>query len=99
MSRKRLDDGEVRAALEGVPSWAREGDAIQRKLSLPTFRDAQRFVNRLCDLAEGLNHHPELHWVYVHVTVGLSTHDAGGLTSLDFHLARCVDEVARDFGL
>lgn len=97
MGAKRLEDPAIAERLAELPEWKREGDTIVRKLSLSTFREAQRFVNRLCDLAEGLNHHPDLHWVYVHVTVALSTHDAGGLTSLDFRLAGCVDEVARDF--
>lgn len=93
MSAKKLDDAEITKRLEGLPEWSRDGDAIVRKWSAGSFREAQALVNRVCDLAEGMGHHPDLHWVFVHVTFRLNTHDAGGLTKLDFALAGAIDAI------
>jgi len=93
MTAKKLDDAEIDKRLEGLPEWTRDGDAIVRKHAAGSFRDAQALVNRVCDLAEGMGHHPDLHWVYVNLTFRLNTHDAGGLTKLDFALAQAIDAI------
>jgi 4a-hydroxytetrahydrobiopterin dehydratase len=50
------------------------------------------FVNRVADLAEATDHHPDIDIRYSKVTLTLSTHDAGGLTARDFDLAGRVQE-------
>jgi 4a-hydroxytetrahydrobiopterin dehydratase len=49
------------------------------------------FVNRVATLAESANHHPDIDIRYSKVTLTLSTHDAGGITSNDVNLARAID--------
>jgi 4a-hydroxytetrahydrobiopterin dehydratase len=49
---------------------------------------------RVATVAEVLNHHPEVSWVYNRVTFRLSTHDAGGVTERDLELARRIDALA-----
>ncbi|MEM9188432.1 MAG: 4a-hydroxytetrahydrobiopterin dehydratase [Myxococcota bacterium] len=93
MARKKFEEAQIAAALAELSEWGRAGETISRTYTASSFRAAQRFVNRICDLAEGANHHPELEWTYTRVTVGFTTHDAGGLTSLDFRIAALVDEV------
>ena len=94
MSATKLDDATIAKRLEALPHWTRDGDAIVRKISADSFREAQALVNRVCDLAEGMGHHPDLQWVYVNLTFRLNTHDAGGLTKLDFALATAIDAIA-----
>ena len=53
-----------------------------------TFAEAMAFANRVAALAERHDHHPDILVQYSRVTLTLSTHDAGGLTELDFRLAR-----------
>jgi 4a-hydroxytetrahydrobiopterin dehydratase len=53
-----------------------------------------QFVNRVADLAEAADHHPDIDIRYRKVRLGLTTHDAGGLTTKDFSLARQIDEAA-----
>jgi 4a-hydroxytetrahydrobiopterin dehydratase len=74
--------------------WTREGDAIVREWKLGDFAEAIAFVNRVADLAERANHHPDvlLHG-YNHVRLTLSTHSQGGLTDADFKLAREIDRL------
>jgi 4a-hydroxytetrahydrobiopterin dehydratase len=82
---ERIADGE----------WSREGDAIVREFKLADFAAAIAFVNRVAELAERANHHPDIlvhGWNRVRLT--LSTHSAGGLTEADFSLASEIDRLA-----
>ena len=58
------------------------------------FLQAMAFMNAVAEVAERMDHHPEWSNVYNRVKVRLTTHDAGGLTHLDFELARAMDRVA-----
>ncbi len=55
------------------------------------FPDAIAFITRLAFDAERMNHHPEIENVWNRVTIRLTTHDADGLTELDFALAAKID--------
>jgi 4a-hydroxytetrahydrobiopterin dehydratase len=72
--------------------WRREGDAIVRDLEFADFAEAIAYVNRVADLAEEANHHPDIlvhGWNKVRLT--LTTHSAGGLTDNDFQMSRKID--------
>ena len=73
-------------------AWTREGDAIVREWRLADFAAALAFVNRVGELAEAANHHPDilLHG-WNRVRLELSTHSQGGLTEADFALAAQLD--------
>ncbi len=92
----RLTDAERAAALAALPAWTPiEGrDAIRRSLRFSGFGEAFAFMTRVALAAEKMDHHPEWSNVYDRVEIVLSTHDAGGLTSLDVALARHVDACA-----
>jgi 4a-hydroxytetrahydrobiopterin dehydratase len=91
---ERLDDAAIDARLGGLTGWSREGDEIRKEYVRAGFADAIAFVVRVGFLAEAADHHPDIdiRWRTVHLT--LSTHDAGGLTTLDFDLAGKIDEAA-----
>lgn len=76
--------------LAGV-SWTRQGDWLEKELTFADFGAAMAFVNAVADLAEERNHHPDIAISWNRVTLRLTTHDRGGLTDLDFDLARAVD--------
>jgi 4a-hydroxytetrahydrobiopterin dehydratase len=72
--------------------WRREGDAIVRDLEFADFAEAIAYVNRVADLAEEANHHPDIlvhGWNKVRLT--LTTHSEGGLTDNDFQMSRKID--------
>jgi 4a-hydroxytetrahydrobiopterin dehydratase len=73
--------------------WAEVDDALVRELELRDFREAIAFVNRLADLAEAENHHPDIEINYRRVTVRWWTHTAGGVTERDRELARRTNEL------
>lgn len=86
-----MDDKAVAAALARVPGWARAGRAIARTYRFDDFRGALAFVNRVGELAERQNHHPDIDIRYNEVTLSVWSHDAGGLTDRDFRLAAAID--------
>jgi len=89
-----LDHDTVRARLSELDGWELDGDTIRREFTFDGFREAIGFINRIADLADDANHHPELTNVYATVTVVLTTHDAGGVTEKDLALAESIDQVA-----
>jgi 4a-hydroxytetrahydrobiopterin dehydratase len=88
----RLTDEEVADALPRL-QWEREGDALRKVVKRDDFAGAMAFVNRVAELAEAANHHPDIAISWNTVTLTLSTHDAGGLTRLDLDLAARIDRL------
>ena len=89
----RLDTAAIDRELSTLDGWRREDDALVRELRFDGFRDAIAFIDRVADVADAADHHPELHNVYATVTVRLTTHDVGGITTADVDLARAIDGV------
>ena len=92
----RLSDNERATLATTLPGWSMVSgrDAIERNLQFRDFNEAWGFMNRVALLAESHNHHPEWSNVWNRVHIVLSTHDAGGLTELDFKLAEAMDKIA-----
>ncbi len=75
------------------PGWKVVNDHhLEKEFSFPDFREALSFVQRVGEIAEQQDHHPDLHfgWGYAHVV--LWTHKAHGLTVNDFIVAAQIDE-------
>ena len=93
MAEKLTDDAVVQG-LQGS-LWEREGEAIVRDWTFADFKEAMAWVNRIAEVAEEANHHPD---ILVHdwnkVRLKLSTHSVGGLTQGDLDMARRIDDVA-----
>ncbi|WP_295810795.1 4a-hydroxytetrahydrobiopterin dehydratase [uncultured Nitratireductor sp.] len=96
MTRAKLDPASLEQALTTLEGWelAEDGDSIQRRFVFADFSEAFAFMTRSALAAEKLNHHPDWSNVYKTVDVMLSTHDAGGLTELDFKLAAAMNRFA-----
>jgi 4a-hydroxytetrahydrobiopterin dehydratase len=88
---KLLTVKESQKKMGTIPGWKRKGQEISRLYVFSGFLSAVAFVNHVADLAEKMNHHPDILIQYRKVTLTLSTHDAGGLTELDFTLAKKID--------
>jgi 4a-hydroxytetrahydrobiopterin dehydratase len=87
----RLSDADVKARLSSVPGWAQKGNTIEKAYAFDDFAAAMTFANRVADLAERMDHHPDMLVQYGKVTLTLSSHDSGGLTERDFTLAAQID--------
>ncbi len=91
MRRARLGEEAIADRLRTRPEWRREGETLVRDLTFADFNEAFGFMARVALLAERLDHHPDWSNVYNRVRIALSTHDAGGVTALDFELAAKID--------
>jgi 4a-hydroxytetrahydrobiopterin dehydratase len=94
MSHAKLSDAEIANRLESLRGWAVVDGKLHRDLSFDSFVDAFGFMARVALVAEAMNHHPEWFNVYNRVRIELATHDAGGITELDFQLAARIDDLA-----
>ena len=88
---KKLTKREIAEDIKKIPGWQRQGDEISRLYTFSGFITAMAFVNHVADLAETMDHHPDILIQYRKVKLTLSTHSAGGLTDLDFMLAQKID--------
>ena len=90
----KLTEPEIAAALADLPGWALEAGEIVREYRLADFRETVSVVVRLAFEAEAADHHPDLDIRYNRLTVRLSTHCEGGVTTKDVDLAGAIDRVA-----
>ncbi|MGL4406575.1 MAG: 4a-hydroxytetrahydrobiopterin dehydratase [Notoacmeibacter sp.] len=93
MPRTVLTDTEITAALSGLAGWQKSSEkpAIEKTFRFKNFVEAFGFMTKVALLSEKLDHHPEWSNVYRTVVIGLTTHDAGGVTQLDVTLAKQIE--------
>lgn len=98
---ERLSAEARNQALRGLPGWADTPgrEAIGKTFTFKDFNEAFGFMTRVALVAEKSDHHPEWRNVYKTVEVVLSTHDAGGVTSLDIELAKAMNAIAAQLGV
>ncbi len=88
-----LSDKQVDMQLEELAGWQRDGNSIIKSYEFNDFIEAISFMNQAAFYAEALEHHPEWHNIYNIVDVRLTTHDTGGITSLDIRLAKRMEYI------
>lgn len=98
MAPRVLTDDEIEQHLTELPGWTGDAERLHRTAVAPDFRSAITLVNRIADIAEAMNHHPDIdiRWRRVHFT--LRTHVSNGVTGYDVELAQRIEEAIRDLG-
>lgn len=83
--------------VEEVDNWTIEDfKKLSKVLAFKDFREALTFVNKVGEIAEAENHHPDIGiFDYKKVRIVLYTHAIGGLSENDFILAAKIDELRR----
>jgi 4a-hydroxytetrahydrobiopterin dehydratase len=92
--RTKLSDLEIRRALGALPGWSRKGEALSKTYTFARFADGIQFVSKVAEIADAMDHHPDIDVRYTNVTFGLSTHSAGGITQSDLDLAAKIESAA-----
>ena len=91
---EKLRDSEIKQQLDSLSGWKLVNEGIEKSFLFSDFKEAFSVMTRIAMECEVSNHHPEWSNVYNRLHIRFSTHDAGGLTDLDFELARMVDSLA-----
>ena len=88
-----LDSAECHELLKSLPSWQINGNSLSKVFKLETYPAGLKFATTCGEIAEEMNHHPDLLVQWRKVTVTISTHSCGALTRLDFEYAGKVEAV------
>jgi 4a-hydroxytetrahydrobiopterin dehydratase len=82
-----LNSEQIHTQLKELQGWTFKNNAIEKEWTFKDFKEALHFINKIGEIAEKHNHHPELFNVYSRVTLRFNTHDEGGVTEKDIHIA------------
>ncbi len=93
-----FDISEIHKYLKKVDGWDVKSDEdksyyLEKNFKFKDFKHSQTFINKVGDIAETENHHPDIIIGYCKVTVSLTTHDAGEITEKDYRLAKLIDDL------
>lgn len=88
-----LSAREIDMALRELKGWNRQEGGLRLRVRRPSFSEAIAFVNALAEIAEEMEHHPDIDIRYRNVILFLTTHEVGGVTELDIDLARRINEI------
>ena len=92
LSEEALED-----AMGELVGWNYRDGALHRVFQFPDFVEAFAFMTKVAMEAERCCHHPDWENVYSRLNVRLSTHDAGGVTSLDVAMAQAMDRFFKPY--
>ena len=87
----KLSEKAIESKLENLPDWDFYDDALHTDFEFDNFKDCMSAMNRIAFECEALNHHPEWTNNYNTLDITLKTHDAQGVTELDFELAEAIN--------
>jgi 4a-hydroxytetrahydrobiopterin dehydratase len=76
-----------------LKSWSFDGIYLTRNFIFSNFVNAFSFMTAVALHAEKIDHHPDWSNIYNNVSIKLNTHDASGITQLDFDLAGTIDRI------
>jgi len=93
MERRKLSEIEVKTALANLNGWEFDDDKIAKKFKFENFAAALAFVNSVGDIAEAVDHHPDIKFGWGYAEIESTTHDRGGVTDFDIELARETDSI------
>ena len=92
--KKTLSAAEIEEVLRADPDWKLQSGKLVREWTFKDFVEAMKFVNRIATLVEAAGHHPDIDVRYNQVTLGLVSHDAGGITQRDAAMANQISKEA-----
>ena len=91
-----LSDDQLNDVLPKLPDWTAQDAALVRTVELASFPQAIMVVNRIAEIAENDNHHPDIDIRWRTLTFRCVTHAAGGVTTRDIALANRIDRILAD---
>ena len=93
MERKKLTPEEIERKLSELKDWQTENDILKKRFEFENFAEAHEFVNRVGEIAERLDHHPDIYFGWGYAEINLTTHDRSGITDFDFAVAKEIENI------
>ena len=93
MNSSLLSEKELSIILKDLSGWELFDNKIRRIWKFKDFIETFGFLTKIALISESMNHHPEIQSGYNHLTIELTTHDAGGITDLDIRLAKSINSI------
>ncbi|WP_269622515.1 4a-hydroxytetrahydrobiopterin dehydratase [Prochlorococcus marinus] len=93
MERKLLSPEQIQSSIKEIPQWTLSGLKLNRKFKFKNFIEAFSFMTQVALICESYCHHPEWSNNYSVVEINLTTHDLGGISNLDFNLAKKINDI------
>lgn len=93
MSRIKLSADKIKESLEKLDNWKVEGKFLRKKYKFENFAESLAFVNKVGEIAEERDHHPDITFGWGYAEFEITTHDTGGLTHNDFELAEAIENI------
>jgi 4a-hydroxytetrahydrobiopterin dehydratase len=88
---RQLSGDEIAEGLKELQNWDVEGEKLAKSFEFDAYREGVDFATRVADLADRLDHHPDIEIGYKKVRISMNTHSVGGLSPYDLELARQID--------
>jgi 4a-hydroxytetrahydrobiopterin dehydratase len=87
---------EVKKKVHELKGWELYDGVLQKRFSFRNFKASMAFVNKVAELADSVDHHPDMVINYNRVLLKLTTHSQGGITDKDFNLAQMIDQAEKN---
>ena len=88
----KLSPDQITDQLKTLPGWEFKNNGISKLYRFKEFLQGIHFIDRIAELAESADHHPDIFVNYTRVTFTCSTHSEGGVTDKDFRLANQIEK-------
>lgn len=93
MMPRLLKDREIRSRLKRLRGWKRKRDFIVKEFEFKEFMQGISFVEKVAEVAEKEEHHPDISIRHTRVTLSIQTHSEGGVTEWDLELAEAIEKM------
>jgi len=93
-----LDLSQIHKYQKKVDGWnvkknEKEIYFLEKKFTFKNFISSQKFINKVGEISEKENHHPDISFGWGYATIEITTHAIEGLSENDFILAAKIDQV------
>ena len=93
MERTKLSGDEIASRLDAIDQWTESDGKLTKRFDFKDFSDSLAFVNKVGEIANAVDHHPDIRLGWGYAEFEITTHDRGGLTDHDFDLAKRIDAI------
>ena len=88
-----LSENEIQDRLLELNGWNFNENAVRKTFTFETYMESIGFINRLAEIAEEANHHPDMVVVWCRIDVAFTSHDQGGATLACIQMAKAAESV------